>query len=204
MKAGGLFVFTAVAALSAVVACSSDEGDDGGGSGGSSGSAGGSGGTGGTAGSAGTGATGGSSGTAGTGGTSSCDNTDATFIEMCRSQAAAMNFAGTCEELANCACDNCACELQACQNDTGCVAIRDCATSNGCRGVACYAAETCMAEIDANGGPFGPGASLALALNDCTEMVPCPTMCPGGSGGAGGGGGQGGGGAGTPGDASTD
>ncbi|MEM6990929.1 MAG: hypothetical protein AAF721_10540 [Myxococcota bacterium] len=105
-----------------------------------------------------------------------CDSTDPAAITECEATAMGM---GTCPEVYECVCGSCVCELAACQEDAGCVAIRDCAQETGCLGLDCYMMETCMEVIDANGGPVGDSASIAISLSTCTEGAACPIQCPG-------------------------
>ncbi|MCA9679601.1 MAG: hypothetical protein KC464_31505 [Myxococcales bacterium] len=74
-----------------------------------------------------------------------------------------------------CTCEACLNELTTCENDVGCVAIRECARTSGCRGVDCYGAITpgpCREVIDQNGGLLGMADMAARALSDCIT-----TMC---------------------------
>ncbi len=108
-----------------------------------------------------------------------CDPADEANIAMCRDSAMMM---GSCEMVYGCVCDSCSCQLGACEQDAGCVAIRECAQMTGCTGLECYMMETCQEVIDANGGPVGDSASIAIDLSACTEMAKCPIQCPGGTG----------------------
>ena len=76
-----------------------------------------------------------------------------------------------------CLCDRCVCEIEACESDRGCLDIVECQRATGCRGVACYLPAACMSVIDAHGGPFGPAASLSVALQDCADLAGCPSTC---------------------------
>lgn len=88
-----------------------------------------------------------------------------------------------------CTCDNCFDEWQDCSNDTGCVAVANCATAAGCSGAQCLG--PCGDIIQQHGGVQGQSVQLALAVGTC-QATSCGEDCNGGSGGAGGNGGNGG------------
>lgn len=75
------------------------------------------------------------------------------------------------DECQTCACNLCLDPLYACEQDSGCVAMRDCAEQYGCEGADCL--EPCGAVVDMYGGPFGASGALALALSDCLAAA-CP------------------------------
>ncbi len=94
-------------------------------------------------------------------------------IDECK---AAADASGTCQAVGHCACQNCGCALEDCEDDSGCVAIRDCAQANGCSGIGCLG--PCGDVINANGGVLGPSVGVASALSDCIEAANCPIECP--------------------------
>ncbi len=73
-----------------------------------------------------------------------------------------------------CACTSCLVEIKACDDTAGCAAIRACGARSGCSGADCYGENTCREVIDANGGPFGIGASTALTVGQCADGAGCP------------------------------
>lgn len=111
-----------------------------------------------------------------------CDPEDETAIAECIELA--LDESG-CTEVAECNCQSCVCPLLDCQMDRGCTDIRQCAQDTECLGIACYAPETCQEVIDANGGPGGSSASLALTLSTCNENAGCPIVCEGATGSSG-------------------
>ena len=69
-----------------------------------------------------------------------------------------------------CACSMCLTQLTTCENDPACVAIRECARTNMCRGIDCYGLLVpgpCREVIDMAGGVGAPSTNAASALSDC-------------------------------------
>jgi hypothetical protein len=82
---------------------------------------------------------------------------------------------------AGCTCRNCQQQMLDCGNDpTGyCTTIVQCANDVGCTGVACYAADTCQAVIDAapEGGLGSLSVGLATEISSCVAPEMMPAVC---------------------------
>jgi hypothetical protein len=78
-----------------------------------------------------------------------------------------------CEELASCACTNCACTFLECRKDPACDAVRQCATKNNCRGIDCIVA--CQSIALESGELM---TSRALEVASCLSANSCPASCP--------------------------
>jgi hypothetical protein len=104
-----------------------------------------------------------------------CGGDDSTVSSAVQQCIAAAPDATACVE---CACTSCLDEIMACDTTAGCPEIRGCGERTGCTGANCYMDTTCRGIIDANGGPFGAGASAALTVGQCANGAGCPCGAP--------------------------
>jgi hypothetical protein len=83
---------------------------------------------------------------------------------------------------AGCTCGECAQQMLDCGSDPEgyCQTILECAQAKNCTGVACYAADTCQAEIDAapGGGLASISVALATEISNCAVAANCVVTCP--------------------------
>jgi len=76
-----------------------------------------------------------------------------------------------------CTCQNCLLPEYQCSQDPGCSNIAACIQSTGCSSPAtCYQPTTCASVIDANGGPSGASANLAMSYGNCLRNI-CGSAC---------------------------
>jgi hypothetical protein len=84
---------------------------------------------------------------------------------------------GSCptDSCSTCLCRSCSQQAITCFTDSGCAAIVECMSRNGCTSN-CYSPENCQGTIDGNGGPSGNSYQRALGLNGCREGQ-CKASC---------------------------